>query len=241
MEQGMRIERDGAVARIVIDRPDKGNMLTLKMVADLAETVTALGKDKTVKAIVLRTTGDEFCRGRDPAGAPEHGPTNALQMRATLPDPILAAYAAIRGAEVPVVAVVQGLANGFGCAIAGVCDVTIAAEEARFALPEMKADLPPTLAICAQLDRVPVKGLTWLVYSTDQIDAKTALSLGIVSRVVPRKDLDAEVGRFLTFLTSRNRDALATVKAYAAQARLMEPGPSATLAGNMISVMLASK
>jgi enoyl-CoA hydratase/carnithine racemase len=241
MEQGMRIERDGAVARIVIDRPDKGNMLTLKMVADLAETVTALGKDKTVKAIVLRTTGDEFCRGRDPAGAPEHGPTNALQMRATLTDPILAAYAAIRGAEVPVVAVVQGLANGFGCAIAGVCDVTIAAEEARFALPEMKADLPPTLAICAQLDRVPVKGLTWLVYSTDQIDAKTALSLGIVSRVVPRKDLDAEVGRFLTFLTSRNRDALATVKAYAAQARLMEPGPSATLAGNMISVMLASK
>jgi len=241
MEAGMRLEHDGAVATIVIDRPDKGNMLTLRMVADLAETVTKLGKDETVKAIVLRTTGDEFCRGRDPAGAPEHGPTTPLEMRAALTDPILAAYAAIRNAEVPVVAIVQGLANGFGCAIAGVCDVTIAAEEARFALPEMKADLPPTLAICAQIDKVPVKGLTWLVYSTDQIDAKAALQLGIVSRVVPRKDLEAEADRFLSFLTSRNRDAVATVKTYAAQARLMEPGPSATLAGNMIAVVLASK
>lgn len=241
MSDELRIERDGALARLIIDRPDKGNMLTLAMVETVAREVTKLGADPAIKAILLRSTGPEFCRGRDPAGAPEHGPTTALQMRTALTDPILRVYAAIRGAEVPVIAVVQGLANGFGCALAGVCDVTIAADDARFALPEMKADLPPTLAMCAQLDRVPVKGLSWLVYSTDQIDARAALQLGIVSRIVPRGELDSEVDRFLSFLLTRRREAIATIKGYVSNARLMEPAQSATLAGNMLAVVLASK
>jgi len=103
-----------------------------------------------------------------------------MKMRASVCEPILDVYDAIGNARQPVVALVQGKAHGFGSAVAGACDLTIAADNARFRLPEMEKDLPPTLAISALMARVPRKALTWLVYSMEEIDAHAALQLGIV-------------------------------------------------------------
>ena len=61
--------------------------------------------------------------------------------------PILDLYADVRATPVPVLAVVQGEARGFGCALVGQCDLAIAVESARFSLPELETNLPPTLAI----------------------------------------------------------------------------------------------
>ena len=108
-----------------------------------------------------------------------------MKMRANVCEPILDVYDAIAGAVSRWSRVVQGAALGFGAAMAGACDLTIAADNARFQLPEMEKDLPPTLAISALMARVPRKALAWIVYSMDEIDATTALQLGIVSKVVP--------------------------------------------------------
>ena len=140
-----------------------------------------------------------------------------------------------------VIAVVQGLANGFGCALAAVCDVTIAAHDARFALPEMKNDLPPTLAMYAHLDRIPTKSLLWLVYSTAQIDAGQALAHGLVSHVVPAAELDKTVEDFLVQLTARSREAIVTCKSYLGHARQMDSAAASVLAGNLLSVVLSSR
>ncbi len=241
MSDDLKFEQDGAIARLTIDRPDKGNMLTLAMVREVAETVAKAGADTATKAIVLRGNGKDFCRGRDLSAAPEHGPTTALEIRSALMEPILGAYAAIKGAPVPVISVVNGLANGFGCALSAVCDVTIAADDARFALPELKADLPPTLAMYAHLDRIPTKSLLWLVYSTGQIDAAQALAHGLISHVAPAADLDKTVEEFLAQLSGRSREAIITCKKYLGHARLMDTNAASDLAGNLLSVVLSSK
>lgn len=241
MSTAFDVRQDGAVVRVTINRPDKGNMLTLAMVDELADLVGKAGADQNTNAIVLSGAGKEFCRGRDPAGAPESQPTTALAMRRVLIEPILRVYAAVRGAEVPVIAAVNGAALGFGCATAAVCDVTIAAEDARFALPEMRHDLPPTLAMCAHLDRVASKGLLWMVYSMSEIDARTAQSLGIVSQVAPQGGLDAALDQFLAGLMARRRDSIVTVKRYLQRARLADMQTASDLAGNMLSVILSSK
>ena len=88
-----------------------------------------------------------------------------MAMRRNVTEPILNVYDEIAAAPQPVVCAVQGLAHGFGCAIATACDITIAADGARFKLPEMEKDLPPTLAISAMMARVPRKALTFMVYS----------------------------------------------------------------------------
>jgi enoyl-CoA hydratase/carnithine racemase len=241
MTDGLTFHQDGAVARLTIDRPDAGNMLTLAMVSELADMVAGAGADGATRAIVLSGAGDDFCRGRDPAGAPENAPTTALEMRSRLIEPILGAYRAIQDAPVPVIAVVQGLANGLGCGLAAVCDVTIAADDARFALPEMRANLPPTLAMLANIDRIPGKSLLWMVYSTGEIDARRALDHGLVSQLAPAAELDAVAEEFITGLIGRNREAIVTCKRYLGHARLMDPAAAHDLAGNMLSVVLASK
>src|SRR3546814_7438077 len=88
--------------------------------------------------------------------------------------PILGVYDAFRRLPVPVLTLVQGRALGFGCAMVGASDVAIAAASARFALPEMKHGIPPTLAISALVPRVAAKTVADLVYSAEEIDASSA-------------------------------------------------------------------
>ena len=241
MSQGFDVRRDGAIARVTLNRPDAGNMLTLAAVAELARAVRDAGADSAVKAIVLRGQGADFCRGRDPAGAPEGKATTAVEMRAALIEPILGLYRAIRDAAVPVVAVTQGAVRGLGCGVTAVCDVAIAAEGARFALPEMKANLPPTLAMLAHLDRVPSKALLWMVLSTGEIDARQALAWGLISSVAPAAELDAQAEAFVKGLVAFDRDAVATCKAYLQRARQADYGTANDLAGNLLSVVLSSR
>ncbi len=241
MIDGLEFEQDGAVARLTINRPDAGNMLTLKMIGALAEAVADAGADPATKAIVLKSAGDDFCRGRDPAGAPEHAPTTALEMRSALIEPILGAYSAIQNSPVPVITVVQGLANGLGCGLAAVSDVTIAADNSIFALPEMRANLPPTLAILANIDRIPGKSLLWMVYSTETVTADLALAHGLVSRLAPAGELDSVAEKFIAGLIEKDREAIVTCKRYLSRARLMDVPAAHDLAGNMLSVVLASK
>ncbi len=240
-EQAITRWRDGAIERIRIDRAAVGNMLSIDMVVALTDMIAAAGSNPDVKAIAISAAGADFCRGRDPAGAPEAAPRTALQMRTQLSAPILGYYEAVRDAEVPVIASVQGQASGFGCAAAAVCDITIAAHDARFSLPEMLQDLPPTLAMCAHIDRTMPKAIAWLVYSTREIDARTARSLGFVSHVAEPGALDAETESLLATLAERSRESLATCKRYLARARLMETGNAADYAGNLLSVVMSSR
>jgi enoyl-CoA hydratase len=227
--------RDGAVATITIDNAAQGNLLTVEDLRELAAAVRAAGATDT-KVIVLRTMGTDFCRGRAP-GAPS--PT-ALTMRANVCEPILDVYDALSGIRQPVVARVQGAALGFGAAMAGACDLTIAADNARFQLPEMHRDLPPTLAISALMARVPRKALTHLVYSMAEVDAATALQLGIVSQVVPLADLDGALAKLLATMTARSPEALVAVKDFFRAAPYMDPRGIADYAGNLLAAVLSS-
>ena len=233
------LQRDGEIARVRIDRPDAGNTMSAGMIAELTRLLNEAGSDPALKAIVVTGTGEDFCLGREPgAGGASR---TALEMRESLTGPILGLYAAVRGAEIPVVASVQGRAAGFGCATAAVCDLTIAADDARFSLPEMTHDLPPTLAMCAHIDRTMPKAIAWLVYSTENVDAATARTLGFVSHVVPAASLQEETEALLATLTARRRDALITCKRFLANARLMETDKAADYAGNVLSVILSSR
>jgi enoyl-CoA hydratase/carnithine racemase len=227
--------RDGAVATITIDKPAHGNLLAVEDLRELAAGVRSAGATDA-KVIVLRTAGSDFCRGRAP-GAPS--PT-AMKMRANVCEPILDVYDAIAGVHQPVVARVQGAAIGFGAAMAGACDLTIAADNARFQLPEMHRDLPPTLAISALMARMPRKALTHLVYSMEEIDAATALRLGIVSQVVPLADLDGALAKLLATITARSPEALVAVKDFFRAAPHMDPRGVADYAGNLLAAVLSS-
>lgn len=233
----IRTNRDGAVAHITLDRPSEGNVLTNEGLRDLAAAFRVAGATEA-KVILLRSTGSTFCLGRESkAGGP---PPSALVMRDNVLGPILDVYDAMARVPQPIVCAIQGNAFGFGCALATASEVTVAADGARFKLPEMEKDLPPTLAISAMMARVHRKALAWMVYSIEEIDAPTALQVGIVSQVVPSAGLDAALSKVLATMTARSTAALVAVKDYFRAAPHMEPRGAADYAGNLLAGVLSS-
>jgi enoyl-CoA hydratase/carnithine racemase len=230
-----------------IARESEGNQLTLGMISALAGAIRQAGQ-QDISAILIRSQGSDFSLGRDtrpaasasaPAAAAVASAT-ALSMRSGMTSPILDVYDAIAGAAVPVIARVQGRALGFGCALATACDITIAADVARFQLPELEKNLPPTLAVSAMMARVPRKALTWMVYSMQQIDAQAALSLGIVSQVVPLAQLDDACEQIAAGLAQRSRPALVAVKDYFRSAPGMDARAASDYAANLLATVFSS-
>ncbi|HEY2137267.1 MAG TPA: enoyl-CoA hydratase/isomerase family protein [Xanthobacteraceae bacterium] len=229
--------RDGAVATITLDRVAEGNLLPVDGVRELTAAFRAAG-ESDAKVIVLRGNGADFCRGRDPRGGVP-SPT-AMKMRVNVLEPILDAYDAMMHAPQPIVGVVQGVAHGFGAAIAGACDLTVAHDNARFRLPEMEKDLPPTLAVSALMPRVSHKALAWMVYSMDELDAHAAQQIGIVSKVVPSAQVEGEVAKLLATMTARSPEALVAMKDFFRSAPHMEPRGMADYAANLLASVLSS-
>jgi enoyl-CoA hydratase len=232
----IKTSRDGAIATITLNRAAEGNLLSIENVKEFAAAIRAAAATD-VKVVVLRGNGADFCRGRGAGGAPT--PT-AMTMRANVCEPILDVYDALANAKQPFVAVVQGAAHGFGAAIAGACDLTIAHDTARFRLPEMEKNLPPTLAVSALMPRVPRKALTWMVYAIEEIDAATALQLGIVSRVCPTAEVEATLAKLLATMTARSPEALVAMKDFFRSAPFMEPRGMADYAANLLANVLSS-
>jgi enoyl-CoA hydratase len=110
--------------------------------------------------------------------------------------------------------VIEGRCMGFGTAIAALCDVSFASDQATFNIPEIAHNVMPTMVMSALYDRMNRNAILWMAYSADFIDAHQAMSYGIVSRVVAKVQLHAEVQRFIDVLLSRPRPAILGLKEY---------------------------
>jgi enoyl-CoA hydratase len=229
-------KQNGAILEITLNRPEHGNGATNEMAAQITSLISQVPGD--TRCIVLRGAGADFCIGRAIPGPPPAG-LEALAMKRGF-DVIFDCYGAIRNSPVPVIAVVQGRALGFGCAIAAVADITIASDKAQFQVPEMAHNILPTMVMSSFIDRVPRKAFLYLVYSTAVINAECALSFGIVSDVVPAAQLDDAVQKLTTALQKAPIPAIRAVKEYARTAFSMPLPGAVDFARNLHAVINSS-
>ena len=232
-------EMGGAAPTIWLTNPADGNRLTGDDITALGHAVRAAGEDAAARVVVIRAEGDDFCLGRIPTPKKDT-PPSALTLQEKVTGPIMGLYANVRATPVPVLAVVQGEARGFGCAFTGQCDLAIASSNATFSMPEMDVNLPPTLAISAVLGKVPIKKLTHLVYTREKISAQEALMFGLVGEVCEPEDLNARTDHIIGQLVDRRRPALETIKQYLATAPHVDTAAAATMAEAMLPVVLSS-
>jgi len=204
-------EQDGPILRVTLHRPERGNAVSDQMVADLAGIIEAADKGSDV--VVLRGAGKDFCIGRAIMGSTPKQDPDAYERRG-FSDVVFNCYGAMRNSRIPIVAVVQGRALGFGCAIAAACDITLASDQAVFQVPEMAHNILPTMVMSSFVDRVPRKAMSYLVYSQAEIGPERALSFGIVSDVVPAAKLDAAVEALCAAILKAPRPAILGVKEY---------------------------
>jgi enoyl-CoA hydratase len=212
--------RKGPVLEITLNRPQIGNAASDAMAVELAKLL--LGAGESADIVVLRGAGEDFCVGRETMGKrPPGAPPEAFELRRRN-DVVFNCYGAFRRCEIPVIGVVRGRAFGFGCAIAAVCDITLAADTAKFQVPEMAHNIMPTMVMSALVDRVPRKALTYLVWSTAVVSAQRAREAGIVSDVFPAAELDAAVEALCKQIMQAPRPARIGCKDYARAALDMD-------------------
>jgi enoyl-CoA hydratase len=178
----LSLERRDGVALVTLQRPEKRNALSIDLRVELAETFVGLGEDDDVGCIVLTGAGPAFCSGMDVTqfgGDPEH--------KRRLVETSTSAFEALGSCPRPVVCAVNGPALAGGFALALLCDVRIAAEEATFGYPELPRGIPPSYASARAV--LPPSLAAELCLSGRVFDAREALRLGVVSEVVPGDEL----------------------------------------------------
>jgi enoyl-CoA hydratase/carnithine racemase len=203
-------ERDQrGVVRLMLNRPDSYNALSEGMIAALQAAFDRLAEDGEARVVVLAAAGKAFSAGHD-----------LKEMRAA---PSLGYYErlfaacsrmmlAIQRLPLPVIARVQGIAAAAGCQLVGMCDLAVAAKEARFAVSGINLGLfcsTPSVALSRNVGR---KQAMEMLLTGDFIDAETAKREGLVNRVAAAEDLDREVEALVSRILQKPRVAIAMGK-----------------------------
>ena len=197
------------VVTLTLNRPQAFNSLSEGLLTALQQALDGVSEDKTARVVVLAAAGKAFCAGHD-----------LKEMRA---DPSLGYYErlfaqcgammmSVQRLPVPVIARVQGIATAAGCQLVAMCDLAVAASDARFAVSGVNLGLfcsTPSVALSRNLQR---KAAFEMLVTGDFITAPQALEKGLVNRIAAPDQLDAEVESLVASIVAKPRLAIALGK-----------------------------
>src|SRR5258706_4098693 len=170
----IELEKDGGIARIFLNRPQKVNALDSGMLAALATLMEGLQEEKSLRVVVLAGRGKAFCGGADVRELASLDQSSAPAFVAK----VHRVCGAIRALPVPVVARLHGAVIGAGLEIAAACDLRIAAQGTRFAMPEVRLGIPSVVE-AALLPRLIGSGrAAWLGPTREPLDARRGRAWG---------------------------------------------------------------
>ncbi len=216
--EGVRLERIGAAALIVIDRPQAQNAISRPTMAELGAALDEVAADPDVRVVGVRGQGERvFVSGGDlkelaSIRTEAEARAMALTMR-TLLDRVAAL-------PVPVVAALNGHAFGGGCEVAVACDLRLAADDVKLAFNQIDLAIMPAWGGIERLQALVGRGRALYLLTTGlPVDAPTAAGWGLVEGVAPRAEFEDRLAELLERMARAPREALVGIKAAADAAR----------------------
>ena len=208
------VHKDAGVTTVTFNRPEKRNAMSPQLHRDMYQLLTEMRYDKETRVVILTGAGDNFCAGQDlkqyglemesqPQWVKDDIREKVRKWRTEL----------LRALPQPVIARILGWCLGGALTVTVGCDVAIAADDAQFGLPEVNfghfpaGETTPILANYLQ-----AKHGLYYALSGKMMSAKEAERIGLISRVVPRAELDREVNEFAKCLAEKSPRALRAVK-----------------------------
>jgi enoyl-CoA hydratase len=202
MSSEVIVEREGAVGRLIVNRPDVRNALSLAVTGQLVQAIRDLSRDRAIRVLVLTGAGDRvFVSGADVREFRQQlaTPESALNYDAAAEQ----LQSALRETALPVIARIGGHAVGSGTIVAASCDFRIAVRTAKFGIPVAKfgflAAVPDTLRLVQLVGTAKAK---WLLMTGQLIEAPEAQAIGLIDQVVDEGELDAAVDALAATLAS---------------------------------------
>jgi len=202
------VEETDGVLTVTLNRPDVHNAFNEELIAEAIDLFGGIG-ERTARVVVLRGTGPNFCAGADlnwmsrmVSYTREENVRDSSQLARM--------YALINECPLPVVGRIQGAAIGGGVGLVAVCDVVIAARDAKFGLSEVKLGILPAVISPYVIAKIGQTHARALFLTGERFDAERALRIGLVHRVVD--DLDAGVAEIVNMLTTSGPQAVRECK-----------------------------
>jgi enoyl-CoA hydratase/carnithine racemase len=201
---------EGAVRTLTLNRGERFNPLSSATIAALQAEIDAAAEDENVRVIILAALGPGFCAGHDLKEMRAHAGDASWQRR--LFEDCSRLMMTLTQIPQPVVARVHGIATAAGCQLVAACDLAVAAEEARFALPGVNVGLFCSTPAVAVARNIGWKRAMELLLTGEPINAQTAQAWGLINRVVPAEALDAEVRRLTDRIVAHSAKTVALGK-----------------------------
>lgn len=204
----VRTTPEEGVVTLTLNRPERFNPLGASMIAALQREIDQLADDDVARVVVLAGAGRGFSAGHDLKEMRAHAEDGHWQQE--LFDACNRMMLALTRLPQPVIARVHGIATAAGCQLVSMCDLAIASDAASFGLPGVNIGVfcsTPAVGVARNIGR---KRAMEMLLTGGTIDAHTALTWGLVNRVVPAAALDDEIARWTAIVTSRSA---ATIRA----------------------------
>ncbi len=200
---------ENGICRLTLNRGDRYNPLSRAMITALQSEVTRIGADSAIRCVVLAAEGKGFCAGHDLKELRAH-PDLAWQQE--LFSACNALMVSLTTLPQPVIARVHGIATAAGCQLVSMCDLAVAADTARFALPGVNVGVFCTTPAVGVARNVARKRVMEMLLTGEPIDATTALAWGLVNRVVPEAELDAAIAVLTRVILAKSARLIAQGK-----------------------------
>jgi methylglutaconyl-CoA hydratase len=206
----VRVEDDGGVRTLTLNRPEKRNALTPELQEELIAALEAAA-DAGARVVLIAGEGEAFCAGLDLGVLRETAAMTAEQHRIEAAR-VARMFRAVWECDVPTIAVVQGAAIAGGTGLATMCDFTLAAPEAKFGYTEVRIGFVPALVSAYLVLQVGDKVARELLLTARIFDAEEARRLGLVTEIVPRETLRARASELAAELMRNSPEGMRATK-----------------------------
>lgn len=208
MSELVHVETSGGVATITLDSPANRNALSRQLTSELHDRMTAAITDPAARVIVLTATGGTFCSGADLKEQREANATGGQ----TGPTALVPILQAIWDSPKPVIGRINGHARAGGLGLVAACDIAVGAEEATFAVSEVRIGVIPAIISVVLLRKLAPHIAMELFLTGEPFTGSDAVAYGILNRAVPAEGLDATVAAYIDRVRKGAPGALAGAK-----------------------------
>ena len=202
-------ERKGSILQLTLNRPERRNALNNALLASLTGAILEASSDPELRAIVLTGAGEKaFCAGGDLKAADSGKGSPVGSDPSRLENPLIALYRAVEQCNLPIIGRINGHALGGGLGLVCICDVAVAAEDAKFGTPEAKVGLFPIMILSYLVRLVPRRKLMEMALTGAPLSAAEALDYGLLNHVVSRDQLDAKIDELVKQIVANSPTAI---------------------------------
>jgi methylglutaconyl-CoA hydratase len=240
MSDTVIVARDGGVARVTLNRPDKRNAFDPEMIGAVRAVFEGFAHDAALRVVVLAGAGPAFCGGADIsymqaslAWTPEQNQEDSMKLAGMMK--------ALNTCPVPVIARVHGVALGGGAGAIAACDRVVAADDTKFGFTEVKLGIVPAVISPFVVAKIGETHARALFMTGERFDAARALHIGLVHDVVPSANLDPAIQAIVSEVLSAGPSATRLAKEIALNVGRMAPSDVGAWTGRRLASQRTSE